>query len=401
MMDKTISKSEGIQAQTNHDETQDDQNGTVWLESLKKSASGQTPENKKIPSIPYLLSRLQSPDIPTRKDAVEKLWIHHERNDQIIQPLITLLNDPDAEIRRTAVWGLVLNGNSAVVKPLISTMGDPATVVVCEAAKGLGQLCKTVDGTLIKQAVDPLINQLTHPDPEIRRSAAISLGQIGQKLSPAEMKVATNPLLNALHDPVDQVRAGAASAFVMLGNINTLDAMLDTFLHDPDAFTYRQAAQYLQNVKDVRCFEPIVELVKDLAEFRSRNDLPTNDWHREIVRKELAIDLLGSLGDRRAGPILLALVNDSPGQITHALAAIGDPVGINLAMAKLSDPDPLIRFCAIQALSHYADPQAIPLLEKMAQEDKEFIHYYEWVSLSDEATSAIENIKRHTIGSSY
>jgi hypothetical protein len=68
MMDKTISKSEGIQAQTNHDETQDDQNGTVWLESLKKSASGQTPENKKIPSIPYLLSRLQSPDIPTRKE---------------------------------------------------------------------------------------------------------------------------------------------------------------------------------------------------------------------------------------------------------------------------------------------------------------------------------------------
>ena len=109
-----------------------------------------------------------------------------------IAPLIAVLRDEDANVRRNAAKDLGKIGDKRAVEPLIAILEDPDWRIRSDAVLALGKIGD-------KKAVDPLIDALKDKDSSVRRMAAETLGKIGDER-------AVEPLIAALRDKNLDVR---------------------------------------------------------------------------------------------------------------------------------------------------------------------------------------------------
>jgi HEAT repeat protein len=116
---------------------------------------------------------------------------------EAVQPIIRLLNDPEATVRCDAAIALGRLGDLRAGEPLIAALDDSEETVLSCAVRSLGQLT-------FKPAVEPLIPLLGHPNVRIRIMTATALSRIGDK-------TAIGPLRNAMRNvgwrhPVTRLR---------------------------------------------------------------------------------------------------------------------------------------------------------------------------------------------------
>jgi HEAT repeat protein len=131
---------------------------------------------------------------------------------EAIASILSLLGDPESNVRDSAASALGQLGNSSgeVVSALLSLLGDPESNVRGSAASALGQL-----GNSSGEVVSALLPLLGTQESYVRYSAASALGQLGN--SSGEVVSALLPLLG---DPESYVRGSAASALGQLAKIS-------------------------------------------------------------------------------------------------------------------------------------------------------------------------------------
>ena len=120
-----------------------------------------------------------------------------------VGPLITLLDDPDEDLRWKVAIALGETNDSRAVAPLITLLDDPDSYVRSRASIALGSIGEP--------ALPGLLASLSSPDPAIRAAVISALGGIGSdQVIP--------PLIDALFDPVDMVSLEAAMSLAKIGS---------------------------------------------------------------------------------------------------------------------------------------------------------------------------------------
>lgn len=266
----------------------------------------------------------------------------------VVASLVSLLGDPDPEIRARAARALGWPGNAAAVAGLAARAGDPAEVPSVRAAAiaALGR----IGDPAVASSVEAWAGD---GEPQVRREASLVLIETPVGAGADRVAAAIRLLRDLAQD--GQVRALAALALGASG--------------------------------DARALDPLVEALEDRRPPAGYADLPAGTVAEGMagtfaqrlrslhnVRAHAAV-ALGRLGDRRAVPPLLkALADPDPVLRTQAAAALGRlkaGEAVPSLIGALQDTDAGVRQTAATALGIMGDPSAVPSLVQALQDAAE------------------------------
>jgi len=266
---------------------------------------------------------------------------------------------------------------------------------------------------LVKDAVPFLIKLLKSPIDYVRALAAEALGNIGG-VNPEFVSEAVPNLKKLIEDSKIMVKGKAVEALGDIGSKNPkliadLIPSIVTMLDDPDVDLRGKAAVALGCIGWNR-----PDMVsKAIPKLISMLDDP------EEAARECAADAIGSLGAKNpelvseALPKLVMLLNDVslPGSyiqawVAEALGNLAPVLRKNLEASKtvvlklvemLSNHDPFIRICAVEALGKIGDPVSLKPLKKLLDEESEKSLTWKrgkWIKVKDSIIEAVERIER-------
>ncbi len=317
--------------------------------------------------------QLKSKNPQTRREAIEKLTA--EVPEEAVGEVLSLLQDPDATVRRAVFAALGSLKATGLLTTVIDGMRDTAAEVREEAIR---TVMAVGDGT----CVNVLVGALKDSAPEVRQQAAralrhfnwhpsnttqaallrVALGQYGEASDLGA--VAIDPLLAVLRDPRAAGRPAALEALGRIGDERTLKPLLGAVkdgdphvrvaaieaiasqrdtrgrdvlqgaLKDPDAAVRAAAASALGQVSDESTLERLVASLKD------------SNWS---VRKA-AVETLGRARDLQSvGPLTLLLEDpdhDVREAVVEALGQIRSKLAVEALIPALTDPQSSIRRAA-------------------------------------------------------
>ncbi len=287
------------------------------------------------------------------------------RESRAVEPLLPLLRDSRFFLRQQAARCLGQIGAPAIV-PLIelARSSPPATREVAFEALGIAVFVaknlrpaganmpgsvQAPDQTNLAPALSALIEGLTDGNAAARSASARAIGEAGDEAGVA-------PLMQLLLDETSPIRSLAATSLSKLGKpalqrlINALDDR-------------RPSVRILsaQALGDMKSSEAVPSLVRLAAADRS-------------PARADAIEALGKIGDVAAlDPILVALADGSVTVRRKALASIShfqDQRAVQALVASIGDLDDECRQAAAGGLGEIGNHHVIPLLERLADGDK-------------------------------
>lgn len=287
--------------------------------------------------VPELIRLSASEDWLTRLYVTRTL--QRFRTEAVRDTLTRLLGDPHKTVRQAALEGLAGMKLPVDLKAICALLRDPDLTVQAKAIETIAQVNDP-------RAVHYLLDILQDESEYVRRAAVEVLNQVGNTS-------AIKDLLGALRDRDWWVRVRAADALGTIGGPKVIEAVL-ALVKDPDTFIRRCAIEILNSVRtqirDDRAFSSLMDSLND------------NDWW---VR-ERAIDALGGLGDTRAVPKLLEMierdVKAAPVAI-RALASLGDPKAIRPLLAHLRSQEKPVRVETIRALATLANESHAEIIQ--------------------------------------
>ena len=258
--------------------------------------------------------------------------------------LTALLADPNKSVRQAALEGLGRMQIPVDVGAICGLLRDPDLTVQAKAIETIAQIS---DPRVVHHLLDILQDESEY----VRRAAVEVLNQVGNT-------DAIKDLLGALRDRDWWVRVRAADALGSIGGPKVVEAVL-ALVKDRDEFIRRCAIEILNTTRGQAGGErTVASLVGALDD---------EDWW---VR-ERAIDALARIGDRRAVPALLQLMERdtkaAPVAI-RALAGLGDVQAIPPLLAQLRRQDKSIRTEAIRAVAALADEAHVEAIQRALAE---------------------------------
>jgi len=167
--------------------------------------------------------------------------------------LVTLLQDENPEVRRTAAESLGKIGDRSPIPALLPVLIDAVPAVRAAAAQALGRIAGPAD----EDVIDGLARALQDPSDTVRQAAALALGDV--EPSPGQLAF-TSELLRASDVGV---RRAAVRALLTLDTAQSADRLLP-LLDDPDAEVRQSAVGALGFSGDARAGAALgVRLAKD------------------------------------------------------------------------------------------------------------------------------------------
>ncbi|HLU66635.1 MAG TPA: HEAT repeat domain-containing protein, partial [Kofleriaceae bacterium] len=167
-----------------------------------------------------------------------------DRRGEVVDALITALDDLDPDVRASSALSLADLGDPRAVEPLVLRMDDGVPAVRQTAAVALGRMRAAAAFEPLRQALadgppdlrfqaatslveidppralDPLVAALDDPDPEVVGAAALGLGSIAD---PA----AIEPLARRLDHPAARTRFDVAYALAQLGDARASSTLVN------------------------------------------------------------------------------------------------------------------------------------------------------------------------------
>ncbi len=260
----------------------------------------------------------------TRRLAIQTLA--QIRHSATVPLLITVVNDPDAQVRTAAIEALSSFHNSDITKILIEALKDPVTPVRRAAVIGLGFCPAEVAELDLVAHLHPLLLDL---NPDVCRQTAIALGRLG---TPAATQVLFQTL-QSRYTPeslaIELVRA--------LGWIGTSDA-LDCF----------QRSLMQLPVAESVCQEILVVLGR------------VDQADRKRQATQILLDLLQQDGT-------FARSISARQAIALALGQLGNLVALDPLISLLADPHVSVRLHVVSALKTLDPKAAHQRLEQLVQ----------------------------------
>jgi len=278
-------------------------------------------------SLEVLISALSSEDYLVREQAAVTLG--YLKDGKAVPALIASLHDRETNVRAYSAISLGRIGDTTAVPHLVPLLSDHETFVRSLTAEALGMMRNT-------QGVVPLIARLKDGSKDVRSTAAKSLGEIGDAR-------AITPLLQSWREsnrPIEPTDIEARVAIAALGEIGNAS------------------------------FTVVVSLL----------------GHEDPSVRSLAVDALGTIGDRRAVDYILPLVSDSSvrGSAVSAFGELRDPRAVDALILTLQDEDDWVRTWSAQSLGQIGDRRAVVPLTA-ALKDRS-------ISVRQEATRALGEI---------
>ena len=164
-----------------------------------------------------------------RDRALESLRVF---GNQLIEPVIELLHDPDDDLRAAAVSVASSFEDPRVVPATIGLLKDPDWWIRIAAAETLGRAKDS-------RAVEPLIEALA--DPDVKWAAVEALGRIGDSR-------ALPPLGKLLGDPQSNVRIEVMQALKNFNHPHVTAAVTKLATHDPERTVRMRALDILEEI---------------------------------------------------------------------------------------------------------------------------------------------------------
>lgn len=157
-----------------------------------------------------------------------------EFGDEILQPAIELLSEPDLEVRAAALAVVGSFDDPRIVTGVVPLLEDPDWWLRVTAADTLGRLGD-------ERAVQPLVKALD--DEEARWAAVEALGRIGH---PSALPV----LGRLLQDPAPEIRIEVLLALRNFSHPNILKTLQGVAAKDPDRFVRGRALEIAEEVAE-------------------------------------------------------------------------------------------------------------------------------------------------------
>jgi twitching motility protein PilT len=152
--------------------------------------------------------------------------------DQLIEPVVALLSDPDEELRAGAMAVASVFDDPRIVPGAIMLLKDPDWWIRIAAAETLGRLKDP-------RAVEPLIASLA--DPDVKWTAVEALGRIGDpRALPALGKM--------LADPAANVRVEVMQSLVHFNHPQVTAALTQIAQRDPERNVRMRAVDLLEEM---------------------------------------------------------------------------------------------------------------------------------------------------------
>ena len=334
---------------------------------------------------------------------------------ETVAPLVEFLQDPDADLRIQAALALGEQRDPRAVPALLGALEDPDENVRYHAVEALGKLrapeaadalaavAETRDFFLAFPALDalagigdPRVAPRVVPllEDELLREAAVEvLGRLGDEETVAPLAALLNEpgaparavagALAALHDryekefgegayiaDLSRAAIGPAGAQNLLGELGGAGSgelrPLALVVGWLEGAAVERALTRLLGRRDGRG-----EVVEALVRHGSRvTELLVEQLGSEEleIRKSAAV-ALGRIGDARAVPALVAVLDDDAELViaaADALAKIGDARAFEGLLALVGDPGAAVRQAAVGALNSLGSPEmparVLPLL---------------------------------------
>ncbi len=262
--------------------------------------------------VPEFIQHLRTEDWSIRLHLTRVL--SRFKTEAVRDVLARLLADPHMEIRMAALEGLIALRMPFDVGPLCQLLREP-------------------DAMLRAKAVEVLLECLQDGTEEVRRKTVEGLGAVGDTQTLKEF-------LGTLKDQDWWVTVRVADAFGAYGGTKIVGTVL-TLLKEEDSFIRQCAFEILHTVKDEQAFGSLVRALKD----------------KEI--RERAVDALTALGDKRAVPVFVSMLEGDDAEATfiaiRALVALGDPQAIHPLLVQFDNPDEEVRREALRAVAVLTD----------------------------------------------
>ena len=332
-----------------------------------------------------------------------------------LSPLVEFLNGEDADLRMQAALALGEQRDVRAVPALVGALEDPDTNVRYHVIEALGKLraAEAADALVgVAETRDfflafPALDALAHigdarvasrvvallEDELLREAAADVLGQLGDEETVAPLAALLNTTdaptlvvaraLAALHDRFEkQYGEGAYISDLSRAAINPTGAQnLLGALDDSGAEELRPLALvvgWLEGAAVERALTRLLghvdargEVVEALVRHGSGvTELLVEQLGSEDLEiRKAAVVALGRIGDARAAPALVGVLEEDPELVipaADALAKIGDPHAFEALLALVGDPNAGVRQAVVGALNSLGSPsmpgRVLPLL---------------------------------------
>jgi len=346
-------------------------------------------------AIPALLAALDDADINVRYHAIEALG--KIRAAEAVDALLDVASSGDFFLAFPAIDALIRIGDRRAASRLVPLLGDD--LLSGPAADALGRLGD-------EEVVAPLAALLNQPN--------------------APSLVIAQSLATLYQHYEDSYREGAHIADLSRKMINT--AGIQNLLEVLDGASTDQLRHlalvlgWLEGPAVERALTGIIghqsarkEIIEALVRYGSRvTDLLIEQLNSEDLRvRQAAVIALGRIGDRKAVPTLIRILNterDLVIEAAGALAKIGDPRAFEMLLGLIGDPDAGVRQAAISAINSLGHPEmasrAVTLLQDSDGRVREsavkiagYFGYPECVVLLFElCQDPDENVRRAAVG---
>ncbi len=254
-----------------------------------------------------------------------------------VQRMIAALEDADPEVRQRAAWSLGEQEAPQAVEDLIERLQDRDPGVRGMVAWSLGEIKD-------RRALQPLIAGLPDKDQYVKEMVIRALGEL-------EDERAVDALIATLEEASPELRAATAWALGEIKGSRALEALAQMVRTDPDVHARKAAAEALRPYRSPRTLLTFVTALHD----------------ESPKIRTTAILALADLGDRRAIPPLIAVLQGDPHAEVRMLAAVAlghldDPLALSGLLAGLNDPEPIVREKSAHALGTINDARAVDAL---------------------------------------
>jgi len=257
-----------------------------------------------------------------------------------LEPMVEALEDPDREVRSTAVRVLGRIGGRRALEAL-------TRVLEAEKDESIRWSAVLIMSGIGEEAIDPLTLALSDPVWEVRDSAATTLANMGE--------VAYDPLLRALDSPHGYARSRAAKALGNMGDARAVGPLI-SLLGDETDFVRWNAAEALGEIGDPAAAEPLSQTLLD----KDRGI----QWRATLA--------LGKMGEPGVQVLLQALEEGgayTTQDLIAALADLGEMRALEPIVRALGSTTKEVRWNAIIALGKLGDPTAIGPLAELLPSD--------------------------------
>ena len=285
-------------------------------------------------------------------------------SEEVEDSLLSLLSDPEPEIRGTLIEVMGKSRSKRLIKKLLPDLSSENNSRKVTAIQILGRL-------KARKAFQSLQDLLQDESDEVRAEVYRALNAINPN------KMSTEILMAGLSDKSPTVRKAVAGCFSGLAREN-VEASLINLLKDPDPGVRLAALETLGKIGSTSCVKHLLEafaggdrrlkltIIRAMGNIRDKTCTKfLSDLLKEADPdlKRTALESLSQIRDKRSVPNLIVALDDSDWSVRSAaitaLGKIGDRRCISHLLEKLEDREDIIKKGAITALGELGAEEAV------------------------------------------